>query len=163
MKKAKIKAGMKKAKIKAKPNFAEVAAEVAAILDSLASGEKDLDVLAMRLINNHAEIKGKNRDFYLRCAFYAGRKEFSDQLNSVKLKKKNKLQEEFEYLTESYGKQLNLLFDEMSFDELMAKAAEYRGQSLTLAKKSNDLIRFAMQKFPARAGAASQFLESAQP
>jgi hypothetical protein len=128
-----------------------VTAEISAVIDRHGN-QPDLGVLAMLVINNHPEVKGKDADFHVCAAFRAVRKEISDQLNQRRFRPSIH-QQEFEALKHGYnvdrdGQQLHLDLELLSFDEIMSKSEEYRKQGQAQIREADELRRYAFAKFP---------------
>jgi hypothetical protein len=130
--------------------FGEVTAEIGAVIER--TPIRDMDVLASRVLNNHPEVRGKDADFHLCCAFRAIRHEVRQQLNQRKFEGSAPQQgtfvtDGFEYLKAGYaverdGHQLHLVLDQLTDRELLAKADEYDSMSDSLRKEASELRRY---------------------
>lgn len=140
-----------------KTSFAEIVAEVRAVIERHGA-QRDLGVLAAIVVNNHPRISGQDRDFHLCASFRAIRKEIVDQLNRYHRHgaARTAMQDDFASLKEGYniernGEQLHLRLEELTFEEIMAKADEYDALSRALVEEARELRRYALGKWPERA------------
>jgi hypothetical protein len=134
-------------------SFDEIAAEVRAVIERHGA-QRNLGVLASLVVNNHPDVKGRDRDFHLCGSFRAIRTEIIHQLNKRR-RKPTPEQADF-CLKEAYNvtrdeAQLHLPLEELTFEELMEKADEYTAGGQSLLAEAEALRRYAFEKFPARA------------